>query len=79
MTQASLCSIFGYTRQSYHKQLKLRKEQAVQEQLVLDMVYTIRARQPRVGCRKMLREVNRRLLHLGEKPIGMDHMFFVLR
>ncbi len=79
MSQTSLCNAFGYTRQSYQKQLKLRKEQAVQEQLVLDIVHTIRARQPRVGCRKMLREVNRRLLYLGEKPIGRDRMFTLLR
>lgn len=57
----------------------LRKEREVQEEYVLDIVHEIRARQPRVGCRKMHKEVNRRLLHLGQAPIGRDRMFDLLR
>lgn len=79
MSQAVLCSVFGHSRQGFYKHLHLRQERDVQESLVLSIVHEIRARQPRVGCRKMLQEINRRLLHLGQKPIGRDHLFALLR
>ena len=79
MSQRVLCRIFGHSRQGFYKHLRLRRERDEQEALVLSIVREIRARQPRAGCRKMLREVNRRLLHLGEAPIGRDHMFALLR
>jgi transposase InsO family protein len=79
VSQAVLCRVFGHSRQGFYKHLQLRRERDEQEALVIPMVHGIRARQPRVGCRKMLREVNRRLLHLGEDPIGRDRMFALLR
>ena len=79
MSQAELCKVFGHSRQGFHKHMLLRKERDLQEEQVLSIVYAIRARQPRVGCRKMHQEVNRRLLHVGWSPIGRDHMFDLLR
>ena len=79
MSQTVLCRVFGHSRQGYYKHLRLREEREVQKSLVLSIVQEIRARQPRVGCRKMLQEINRRLLHLGEDPIGRDRMFDLLR
>jgi transposase InsO family protein len=79
VSQTLLCRVFGHSRQGFYKHLRLRRERAEQEALVLSMVYEIRARQPRVGCRKMLGAVNRRLLHLGEYPIGRDRLFALLR
>lgn len=79
MSQAVLCSVFGHSRQGFYNHMYLRKEREVQEEHVLGIVHGIRARQPRVGCRKMHKEVNRRLLHLGQAPIGRDRMFDLLR
>lgn len=79
MSQTKLCRVFDHSRQGFYKHVLLRAERDEQESLVLSIVQEIRARQPRVGCRKMLQEVNRRLLHLGEDPIGRDHMFALLR
>lgn len=79
MSQAGLCKVFGHSRQGFYKQLCLRKERELQEEQALSIVYAIRSRQPRVGCRKMVQEVNRRLLHLGQSPMGRDRMFDLLR
>jgi putative transposase len=79
MSQTVLCRVFSHSRQGFYKHLRLRQERDEQEALVISMVHEIRARQPRVGCRKMLRTVNRRLLYLGEAPIGRDRMFALLR
>ena len=79
MSQTGLCKVFGHSRQGFYKQLCLRKERELQEEQALAIVYTIRSRQPRVGCRKMVQEVNRRLLHLGQSPMGRDRMFDLLR
>lgn len=79
MSQTGLCKVFGHSRQGFYKQLRLRKERGLQEEQVLSIVYGIRSRQPRVGCRKMVQEINRRLLHLGQSPMGRDRMFDLLR
>lgn len=79
MSQSALCKVFGHTRQGYYSHLQLQTKRADQEEYVLDIVHEIRHRQPRVGCRKMHGEVNRRLLLLGQPPIGRDHMFGLLR
>ena len=79
MSQSALCRVFGRSRQGLHKHLRLRQERESQSEQVLSIVHEIRSRQPRVGCRKMRQEVNRRLLYLGKPPIGRDRMFNVLR
>lgn len=79
MSQADLCKVFNHSRQGFYKHLQLRRERDEQEGRVLSLVQTIRARQPRVGCRKMLQAVNRSLLHLGQSPIGRDRLFALLR
>jgi len=79
VSRAALCKVFGRSRQGLHNHLFLLKKRDLQEKKVLSIVHEIRARQPRVGCRKMNQEVNRRLLHLGLNPIGRDRMFNLLR
>jgi transposase InsO family protein len=79
VSQTGFCKVFGHSRQGFHKHMLLRKKRDLQAERVLSIVYTIRSRQPRVGCRKMLQEVNRRLLHLGQSPMGRDRMFALLR
>ena len=44
----------GYTPQAYHKQSKHHLIKQVNEDLVIQMVRTIRAEQPRCGTRKLL-------------------------
>jgi putative transposase len=79
VSQQNLCKVFGHTRQGFYKHLRLLKKRQAQEEEVLAIVHSIRARQPRVGCRKMHGEVNHRLLHVGQAPIGRDRMFDLLR
>ena len=79
MSQTGFCKVFDHSRQGFHKHMLLRTERDLQAEQVLSIVASIRARQPRVGCRKMHLEVNRRLLHLGQVPIGRDRMFTLLR
>lgn len=47
--------------------------------MVISIIHGIRYRQPRVGTRKLLLDVNHKLILDGFKPIGRDHLFKVLR
>lgn len=75
----SLCSFFGYSRQGYAKNLKLQQTRLEKHQIALSVVYEIRAEQPRVGTRKMIDDVNHRLILRGYTPLGRDQLFDVLR
>jgi putative transposase len=66
------------SRANYYKQRAVRQRQAVDEQLVVDLVRRERARQPMLGGRKLLRILEPELRH-AEVQIGRDRLFNLLR
>jgi transposase InsO family protein len=79
VSQTQLCSFFGYTRQGYSKNLKLQRVRLEQRLIAVAEVQDIRALQPRAGTRKMLDDVNHRLILEGYSPRGLDCLFNTLR
>lgn len=74
----ALCQASGHSRQAYYQRLREMMQQELDEQALLDEVRTIRARQPRVGTRKLQRMVNKRLQGSGI-VVGRDRLFNLLR
>jgi len=73
-----LCQLAGMTRQNYYKQRSMRQRLSVDHRLVLDLVHRERARQPKLGGRKLLHMVGPELLSAGV-PIGRDRFFALLK
>ena len=71
------CSLLGYTKQAYFKQLKVIEKVAMEEDLILYEVKSIRESQPVIGGRKLFYIVSKRLL--GVMTIGRDSFFNLLR
>jgi len=71
------CSLLGYTKQAYFKQLKVIEKEAMQEDLILYEVQLIRESQPVIGGRKLFYIVSKRLT--GVIKIGRDAFFTLLR
>ncbi len=69
-----LCGLFDKSRQAFYQRQQVIYERALEEHLVLSQVHSIRKRQPRIGCRKLL-------VKLEEKgiEIGRDALFDMLR
>lgn len=66
------------SRANYYKQRRIRQRQAVDEQLVVDLVRRERARQPMLGGRKLQRLLEPEL-RLAGVSIGRDRLFNVLK
>lgn len=73
----ALCGSVGMTRQNYYKDRKQRKQQAIAESLVLDLVGQERAMQPKLGGRKLLHLIGAELESAGVS-IGRDRFFALL-
>ncbi len=69
-----LCGLFDKSRQAFYQRQQVIYERALEEHLVLSQAHSIRKRQPRIGCRKLL-------VKLEEKgiEIGRDALFDMLR
>lgn len=78
MSVALLCRITAMTRQNYYKQRSARQRLSVDEQLVLELIRRERARQPRLGGRKLLYLLEGDL-RAAEVEIGRDRFFTLLR
>lgn len=65
------------TRQNYYKQRTRRQRQAVDEELVLELVRRQRCRQPCLGGRKLLHVIGPELAEAGVS-IGRDRFFRLL-
>ena len=74
---AQLCELTGMTRQDYYKQRRLRSRQAVDAELVLELVRLERCRQPRLGARKLLRLLGPELAQAGV-TMGRDRFLELL-
>lgn len=66
------------TRQNYYKQRSLRRRQAIDERLVLELVQRERWRQPRLGGRKLMHMIRGDLRAAGVS-IGRDRFFTLLK
>jgi putative transposase len=72
-----LCELTGMTRQNYYKQRRLRSRQAVDAELVLELVRRERCRQPRLGGRKLLHILSPELAEAGV-TMGRDRFLELL-
>jgi putative transposase len=77
-SQQTLCRLAGYTRQAYHKRQQREEREAVRSELVVQEVARVRARQKRIGARKLL-YVLRDFLGRHEIGMGRDAFFDLLR
>ena len=69
-----ICDFFGHVRQAYYKRLQRSIRTFLEEQQIIAQVRRIRKKQPKVGGRKLLKD----LRELGFK-IGRDRLFDILR
>lgn len=74
MTLATLCGLFGYTRQAYYKQQQEGMNRHFFRERVLDIIRDERELQPRMGTRKLYH-----LLHYKGVAIGRDKLYRLLR
>ncbi len=73
-----VCRLFGKSRQAYYQKEKRRGRDAVDEETVLTYVRGIRARQPRIGTRKLHALLGGVMRESGIR-MGRDKLFGVLR
>lgn len=71
------CRLFGYSRQAYHKQIRLEKKQTDEQSLILQQITFIRQEQPRCGTRKLL-VMLQPFLKNNDLFIGRDALFDLL-
>lgn len=73
-----VCRLFGKSRQAYYQLEKRRDRSQVGDEIVLMYVRTIRARQPRMGTRKMYWLLNA-VMKENDIKMGRDKFFGLLR
>jgi transposase InsO family protein len=69
-----LCSLLGYSRQSFYKRQESDEENVYQEAILLEKVQDIRETQPRIGGRK-LHMTLRDFMHGHQMEMGRDRFF----
>jgi len=72
-----LCSLSGYSRQSYYKRSLRHQDKALKEELIIQQVIGIRRLQPRIGGRKLFFLVTP-FLQLHHMEMGRDAFFRML-
>ena len=72
-----LCSLLGYSRQSYYQFQKAAEIQALQHDLILQKVTSIRKQQKRLGTRKLMFMIHD-FMEEHHIEIGRDKMFDLL-
>jgi putative transposase len=70
----AICTFFGRTRQAFYKRQQRSVKAFIQEQQIIAEVHRIRSKQPKVGGRKLLKDIQT----LGF-DIGRDQLFDILR
>jgi putative transposase len=70
----AVCCFFGHTRQAYYQRQHRTFREFIQEQLIIDEVHLIRTKQPKVGCRKLILD-----LQASGFKLGRDRLFDILR
>ena len=72
-----LCSLLGYSRQSFYQGCKVREEEALQCELIIQQVLQLRKEQKVVGTRKLLIHL-KSFLEEHQISIGRDALFDLL-
>jgi len=70
--------LFGYTRQAYYQKKQRLVKLHMKEQLLLKQIRQIRQKQPRIGGRKLYRELKVFMISIG-LHLGRDRFFDLLR
>jgi len=78
VTVTGVCQQLGMSRQNYYQRRQERQEQAVDAELIMELVQAERRVQPRLGARKLLVVLAGPLAKAGVK-VGRDRFFEVLR
>ena len=73
-----LCALVGMSKQNFYKEKRVRQRQAVEEELVLDLVRAERRQQPRIGTKKLRLLIGQELEEAGVS-LGRDRFFDLLR
>jgi putative transposase len=73
-----ICSLFGITRQAYYQQQKRETLRSIEKETILESVRQVRRHHPRMGCRKILDEIQP-LLAWKNIKMGRDQLFDLLR
>jgi transposase InsO family protein len=73
----ALCSLLGYSRQSYYQRKVEEQKEVLEQELIIQQVVGIRARQKHVGARKLLYMLAP-FLHSHNIQIGRDAFFDLL-
>jgi len=74
---SSLCSLFGYSRQAFYRFRKDAEKEALQHDLILQQVLSIRKTLKRVGTRKLL-FMMQNFMQQHHIQIGRDALFDLL-
>jgi transposase InsO family protein len=74
---AELCSLLGYSRQSYYQRLKEKEQEGLKGDLLIGEVIRIRNAQPRLGGRKLLVMLQSFMVQ-HQIAIGRDKLFGLL-
>jgi putative transposase len=77
-TMAAVCGWYGISRQAHYQMLKRRAQRAQEATVVCAEVRKIRHFHPRMGGRKLHKELASRL-HLAGIGVGRDRFFEILR
>lgn len=72
-----LCGLFGKSRQAYYKQIQDQERQALEEEIVLELVKSVRKKIPGSGGRKLYHKIKPSLA-IQNIQIGRDSLFSIL-
>lgn len=74
----TLCGLFGHTRQAYYKQRKRVERKALESELIVQEVFSIRERQRKLGARKLYHKLGG-FFREHSLEIGRDAFIDLLR
>jgi len=77
-TIGNVCLFFGISRQAYYQQQKIFIRERYQEEIILQLVCSIRKKQTKAGGRKLYKILQGEFLELGFR-LGRDKFFNILR
>lgn len=78
MSMELLCGWYGISRQAHYQQMWRQAARQQEEEEVLKLVRKKRQKHPRMGVRKLLHELRKKMVALGIK-MGRDRFFDLLR
>ncbi len=68
-----MCNYFKISRNAYYKSVKTIEKSRIKQELVLNLVHSVKAEQPRVGGKKLYRHLSSELHLLGKIVINKNY------